>query len=106
MSSFNPEAQRSHRGPQRELLRQRSRSPLALLVRRLGRILLRLRILHVLVVPREIPFIPVLHVARTGDAVKLIWIDDQLRFHAQTAERLIHLLATLDRYVEVPLAAQ
>src|SRR5204863_1091171 len=62
--------------------------------------------LHVLVVPTQVSFISVLHVARACDAVKFVWIDHELSLDAQAAQRLVHLLATLNGHVEVALAAE
>src|SRR5437588_11489977 len=62
-------------------------------------------LLHILVVPPQISFIAIVNITRAGDAVKLVWIDYQLRFHAETAQGLIHLLAALDWDVDVALPA-
>src|ERR1700730_13640794 len=66
----------------------------------------RRRILYILVVPRQVSLVTIAYVARPRDAVILVGIDNQLRINAQTAQRLIHLLATLDRDVEIAFAAK
>jgi hypothetical protein len=38
--------------------------------------------------------------------VVFVWIDDELRVDTETAQRLVHLLTTLDRHVEVSLAPE
>src|SRR5438876_5655237 len=62
--------------------------------------------LQVLVVPRQISLQSVAPVARLVDAVVLTWINDQLGFHAETSQRLVHLLRIEERDVEVLVAAQ
>src|SRR5690349_3249438 len=63
----------------------------------------RLRLLQILVVPPQVSLVPVAHIARAGDAVVLVGIDDELCIDAQAAQRLIHLLSALHRHVEVAL---
>src|SRR5438105_12470481 len=63
-------------------------------------------LLHILVVPPQISFIAIANITRAGDAVKLVWINYELRFHSETAQGLIHLLAALDWDVEVALPAE
>src|SRR5207253_228827 len=73
----------------------------------LGHILRRwCSLLHVLCLPPQISFIAIANTARTGDAVKLVWINYELRFHAETAQGLIHLLAALHGHVEVAFPAE
>src|SRR5262245_59304911 len=66
----------------------------------------RRRLLQALVIPREIPLEPVADVARAVDAVILIRIDDKLSINAETAQRLIPLLASGHGHIEITLAAQ
>src|SRR5439155_3949056 len=63
-------------------------------------------LLQVLVVPRQISLQSVAPVARLVDAVVLTRINDQLGFHAETSQRLVHLLRIEERDVEVLVAAQ
>src|SRR5215213_1724392 len=59
----------------------------------------------VLVVPRQIPLHTIALVTRSLDAVVLVWIDDELSVDSQRTHRLVHLLASLDRHVEISLTA-
>src|SRR5260221_1018368 len=63
-------------------------------------------LLQILVVPRQVALHPIPDIARPGDAVLLVGIDDELRIDTQAPERLIHLLAALHRNVEIALAAK
>src|SRR5712671_4607538 len=92
-------------------LLQKSRNMISskqILVRTGLRHILRRRgiLLHIFVVPGQVALVTIAHIARPRDAVKLIRIDDQLGFDAETAQRLIHLLAALDRHVEIALATE
>lgn len=42
-------------------------------------------LLHVFVVPAEISFISIFHIARARDAVKFVWIDHELCVDPQAA---------------------
>src|SRR5262249_55454628 len=64
------------------------------------------RLLQVLIVPRQVSFITITLIARALDAVILVGINDHLSVDAQTPQSLIHLLAALNRHVEVALAAE
>src|SRR5436190_21572261 len=92
-----------HRINEIEVTLPRPRSPLISRTRVCHRLLVSL---HVLVVPTQVSFIAILHVARPRDAVELVWIDHELSFDAETPQRLVHLLTTLDGHVEVALAAK
>jgi hypothetical protein len=63
-------------------------------------------LLHVLVIPGDVTLHPIALITRSLNAVVLVRIDDQLRVDAQTAQRLVHLLTTLHRHVEVAFAAE
>src|SRR4051812_8761862 len=80
-----------------------SRSALLFLRGRRGR---RLLAIDVRLVPRQIPFVAVAHVARARDAMELVRVDHELRVDAEAAQRLIHLLPALHGHVEVFLAAE
>src|SRR5216683_84925 len=65
-----------------------------------------LRFLHILVVPRQIPLVSIANEARPCNTVKLVRVDYQLRVDSQAAQRLIHLLPTLDRHIKVALPTE
>src|SRR5688500_5390381 len=62
-------------------------------------------LLDVLLVPRQVALHPIALITRSLNAVVLVWIDNQLRVDPETAQRLVHLLTTLDGNVEVAFAA-
>src|SRR6185503_17567972 len=62
--------------------------------------------LHVFVVPREIGLPTIALITRSLNAVVFVRIDDELRVDAETAQRLVHLLTTLNRNVEIAFAAE
>src|SRR5262245_65811764 len=76
-----------------------NRSKLPLIARRRGH--RRRRLLQILVVPCQISLEPVADVTRAADAVILVGINHELRLDAETAERLVHLLASGQRHVEI-----
>src|SRR5204862_7985099 len=55
---------------------------------------------------REVALVSVPYVARARDAVELVRVDHQLGVDVEAAQRLVHLLRALHRYVEVALAAE
>src|SRR5450432_4731379 len=59
----------------------------------------------VFVVPGEPALVTVFHEARPGEFVKLAGINDQLRRRPNALEGLVHLLAALQRHVEVFVSA-
>src|SRR5215213_3551645 len=62
--------------------------------------------LHVFVVPREVALPTIALITRSLNAVVLVRIDDELCVDAETAQRLVHLLTTLNRNVEIAFAAE
>src|SRR5437773_11600298 len=58
------------------------------------------------VVPREVPLVAIAYVARTGDAVEFVRVDDELRVDVEAAKSLIHLLPALHGHVEVALTTE
>src|SRR5438552_21003 len=62
--------------------------------------------LQICVIPRKIPLISIPHIAGPADAVRFVWINDQLRIDAEASQRLIHLLTALHRNVEIPFSAE
>src|SRR5262245_41318104 len=66
----------------------------------------RRRLLQILVVPCQISLEPVADITGAAYAVILVRIDHELRLNAETAQRLVHLLASGHRHVEIALAAQ
>src|SRR5262249_59547576 len=81
-----------------------NRSALTLIARRSGH--RRRRLLQILVIPCQISLEPVANVTGAADAVSLVGINHELSLDAETAERLVHLLASGQRHVEIALAAQ
>src|SRR5262245_38053868 len=81
-----------------------NRTKLPLIARRSGH--RRRRLLQVLVVPCQISLEPIADVTGPADAVILVGINHELRLDAETAQRLVHLLASGQRHVEIALAAQ
>src|SRR5882724_3353020 len=63
-------------------------------------------LLYVFVVPAQVSFITIADVTWPRDAVILVGINNQLRIDPEAAQCLVHLLAALDRHVEVALAAE
>src|SRR6185437_2308428 len=66
----------------------------------------RSRRFEIFVVPRQIPLIAIPDVAGTLNPVELVGVDDELGLATKGAEGLVHLLAALDRHIEVTLTAQ
>src|SRR5215831_16398756 len=79
-------------------------SKLPLIARRGGH--RRRRLLQILVVPCQISLEPVADVTGPADAVILVGINHELSLDAETAQRLVHLLASGQRHVEIALTAQ
>src|SRR5262245_26156465 len=77
---------------------------LLLIARRIGH--RRRRLLQILVVPCQISLEPVAYVTGAVDAVSLVGINHELSLDAETAQRLVHLLASGQRHVEISLAAE
>src|SRR5215470_10959666 len=77
---------------------------LPLIARRSGQ--RRRRLLQVLVIPCQISLELVADISGAADAVILVGINHELRLDAETAQRLVHLLASGQRHVEIALAAQ
>src|SRR6185312_4107876 len=63
-------------------------------------------LLEVFGVPVEVALHAVALETGAGDAVPLAGVDDELGGDAQAAQRLVHLLAPLERNVGVAVAAQ
>src|SRR5215475_195889 len=54
-------------------------------------------VLQVLVIPGKVALVAITNVTGSLDSVEFIGIDDHLRVDSQTPQRLIHLLAALNR---------
>src|SRR5712671_788704 len=63
-------------------------------------------VLYMFVIPRKVSLIPIADITRSRNSVELIRVDYQLCIYPQTSKRLIHLLSTLHRHVEVALATE
>src|ERR1039458_9858414 len=63
-------------------------------------------LLQIFVVPGDIPLQTVALVTGALDAVRFVGVDNQLRIDPQALQRLVHLLSTLHRHVEIALTAQ
>src|SRR5262245_48885483 len=64
------------------------------------------RLLHILLVPRQVSFHSIALVAGSLNAVKLIRVNNQLRIDSQASQCLIHLLTSLHRHVEVSFTTE
>src|SRR2546423_11750755 len=61
----------------------------------------RRRLLQILVIPGQVALQTIADVAGTLDSVILVGVDHQLGIDAKAAQCLVHLLATLDRHIEI-----
>src|SRR6266516_1381461 len=66
----------------------------------------RRRLLQILVIPGQVALQTIADVAGTLDALILVEVDHQLCFDAKAAQRLVHLLATLDGHIEIAFATE
>ena len=55
--------------------------------------------------PGDVSLQAIMNIARPGEQMKLLRIDDQLGGYSQAPQRLVHLLASDDGHVEIALPA-